>query len=99
MYIGESNRVYVESSHANNTGVAKFINDCLYDTKTPSQLENPNCRTTINGFPIELYVNGEYLGVYNFNYDRYSYKPYGYDYIKNPNMLVYEIIIRWHNKY
>lgn len=83
--------MYVESSHANNTGVAKFINDCLYDTKTPMQLENENCRTTINGFPIELYVNGEYLGVYNFNHDRYSYQSYGYDYIKYPNMLVYEI--------
>lgn len=83
--------MYVESSHANNTGVAKFINDCLYDTKTPMQLENENCRTTINGFPIELYVNGEYLGIYNFNHDRYSYQSYGYDYIKYPNMLVYEI--------
>ena len=82
---------YVESSHANNTGVAKFINDCLYDTKTPPQLENPSLRTTINGFPIELYVNGEYLGVYNFNYDRYSYKPYGYDYVKYPNVLSYEV--------
>ena len=87
----KSNRVYVESSHANNTGVAKFINDCLYDTKTPMQLENENCRTTINGFPIELYMNGEYLGVYNFNHDRYSYQSYGYDYVKYPNMLVYEI--------
>ena len=82
---------YVESSHANNTGVAKFINDCLYDTKTPMQLENENCRTTINGFPIELYMNGEYLGIYNFNHDRYSYQSYGYDYVKYPNMLVYEI--------
>lgn len=83
--------MYVESSHANNTGVAKFINDCLYDTKTPMQLENENCRTTINGFPIELYMNGEYLGIYNFNHDRYSYQSYGYDYVKYPNMLVYEI--------
>ena len=83
--------MYIESSHANNTGVAKFVNDCLYDTKTPSQLANSNCRTTINGFPIELYINGEYMGVYNFNHDRYSYESYGYDYTKNPNMLVYEI--------
>ena len=82
---------YVESSHANNTGCAKFVNDCLYDTKTPMQLDNENCRTAINGFPIEVYINGEYLGVYNFNHDRYSYMSYGYDYIKYPNMLVYEI--------
>lgn len=87
----KSNRVYVESSHANNTGIAKFINDCVYDTKTPMQLADSDCRTTINGFPIEVYINGEYLGVYNFNHDRYSYKSYGYDYNKYPNMLVYEI--------
>ena len=36
-------------------------------------------------------MNGEYLGVYNFNHDRYSYKSYGYDYNKYPNILVYEI--------
>ena len=82
---------YVESSHANNTGIAKFVNDCLYETKTPSQLNNNNCRTAINGFPIEVYINGEYMGIYNFNHDRYSYASYGYDYTKNPNMLVYEI--------
>lgn len=82
---------YVESSHANNTGCAKFVNDCLYDTKTPMQLDNENCRTAINGFPIEVFMNGEYLGVYNFNHDRYSYQSYGYDYRKYPNMLVYEI--------
>ena len=82
---------YIESSHANNTGMAKFINDCVYDTKTPMQSENPNCRTTINGFPIEVYINGEYMGVYNFNHDRYSTKSLGYDYKKYPNMLVYEI--------
>ncbi len=82
---------YVESSHANNTGMAKFINNCVYDTKTPAQLDNENCRTTINGFPIELYLNGEYLGIYNFNHDRYSYQSYGYDYRRYPNLLVYEI--------
>ena len=82
---------YVESSHANNTGCAKFVNDCLYDTKTPMQLDNENCRTAINGFPIEVYMNGEYLGVYNFNHDRYSYQSYGYDYRVYPNLLVYEI--------
>ena len=54
--------MYIESSHANNTGLAKLVNDCVYDTKLPTQLDNPNCRTTINGFPIEVYMNGEYLG-------------------------------------
>lgn len=82
---------YIESSHGNNTGMANFINDNVYDTKLPPQLENPARRTTIAGFPIVLYMNGEYLGVYNFNHDRYSTESYGYDYKKYPNMLVYEI--------
>ena len=82
---------YIESSHGNNTGMANFVNDNVYDTKLPPQLENPAMRTTIAGFPIIVYMNGEYLGVYNFNHDRYSTESYGYDYKKYPNMLVYEI--------
>ena len=82
---------YMESSHANNTGMARFINDCVYDTKLPMQSEDNNCRSTINGFPIELYINNEYIGVYNFNYDRYSNQAFGYDYTKYPNILVYEV--------
>ena len=82
---------YIESSHGNNTGMANFINDNVYDTKLPPQLENPAMRSTIAGFPIVVYMNGEYLGVYNFNHDRYSTESYGYDYKKYPNMLVYEI--------
>ena len=82
---------YIESSHGNNTGMANFVNDNVYDTKLPPQLENPAIRSTIAGFPIVVYMNGEYLGVYNFNHDRYSTESYGYDYKKYPNMLVYEI--------
>ena len=81
----------MESSHANNTGMARFINDCVYDTKLPMQLEDNNCRSTINGFPVELYINNKYIGVYNFNYDRYSNQAFGYDYTKYPNILVYEV--------
>ena len=80
----------IKFSELNRTkGIAKFVNDCLYDTKTPVQLRDNDCRTAINGFPIEVYMNDEYLGIYNFNYDRYSYKPYGYE--ETPNVLVYEI--------
>lgn len=71
--------------------MANFVNDNVYDTKLPPQLENSAMRTTIAGFPIVVYMNGEYLGVYNFNHDRYSTESYGYDYNKYPNMLVYEI--------
>ena len=82
---------FIESSHSSNTGLAKFINDCVYDTKLPSQIDNPNCRSAINGFPIEVYINNEYIGIMNLNHDRYSTQSFGYDYKKYPNLLVYEI--------
>lgn len=69
---------YMESSHANNVGLAKFINDSVYDTKNPAQLRNPNYRNTVTGFPVLLYINDKLEGVYNFNLDRYSDNSYGY---------------------
>lgn len=82
---------FIESSHSSNTGLAKFVNDCVYDTKLPPQLENPSIRSTVCGFPIEVYINNSYIGIYNLNHDRYSTESFGYDYKKYPNMLVYEI--------
>lgn len=82
---------YMESSHAHNVGCAKFINDCVYDTKNPAQKDNPKVRNTVNGFPIMLYLNDEYIGIYNFNLDRYSTASYGYDEKLYPKCLSYEI--------
>ncbi|WP_394916513.1 BspA family leucine-rich repeat surface protein, partial [uncultured Robinsoniella sp.] len=76
---------YMESSHANNTGMCKFINDRLYDTKTPPQQADPKVRTTINGFPIQLYIAKDdqstpvYMGVFNFNLDKGCNKSFGLD--------------------
>lgn len=87
---------YIESSHANNLGLAKFVHDCLYDSKTPVQAINPNYRTTVDGFPILLYINynddvgDRLLGCYNFNLDRYSTYSYGY-HETSVKCLAYEI--------
>lgn len=76
---------YMESSHANNTGMAKFINDELYDTKVPPQQTNSKVRTAINGFPIQLYIAKDsastpvYMGVFNFNLDKECNKSFGLD--------------------
>lgn len=76
---------YMESSHANNTGMAKFINDELYDTKVPPQQTNSKVRTAINGFPIQLYIAKDsastpvYMGVFNFNLDKGCNKSFGLD--------------------
>ena len=81
---------YMESTHARNVGIAKFVNDCLYDTKNPKQMEDERVRNTIMGFPCLMYINDELQGVYNFNLDRYSTLPYGYD-DPSGNVLVYEV--------
>ena len=84
---------YMESSHANNTGMARFINDCLYDSKVPPQETNPNVRTTIDGFPIQLYIaqNNDatpvYMGVFNFNLDKGCNDSFGFD----ANTLSFEV--------
>ena len=80
----------MESTHARNVGIAKFVNDCLYDTKNPKQMEDERVRNTIMGFPCLMYINDELQGVYNFNLDRYSTLPYGYD-DPSGNVLVYEV--------
>ena len=80
---------YMESTHSRNVGIAKFANDCLYDTKNPAQLINPNIRNSINGFPAIMYINDELQGMYNFNLDRYSTKSFGYT--DEEKVLVYEI--------
>lgn len=82
---------YMESSHANNVGLAKFINDSVYDSKNPAQLKDDRVRNSINGFPILLYINDELKGCYNFNLDRYSPNSYGYDKSVFPKCLCYEV--------
>jgi hypothetical protein len=79
---------YMESSHSRNVGLAKFVNACLYDEKNPAQLKNSNIRNTVDGFPVLLYINDEFQGVYNFNLDRYSTKSFGYT---SDTTLVYEV--------
>lgn len=74
---------YMESSHAHNTGLARFVNN-IYADKTPPQLNNENKRTTIDGFPIAIFYKTNrnaqlsYFGVYNFNNDKSSDNTFGF---------------------
>ena len=79
----------MESSHSRNVGIAKFVNECLYDSKNPVQLKNAKLRNAVDGFPCLMYINGELQGVYNFNLDRYSTQSFGYT--DPTNCLVYEV--------
>ena len=80
---------YMESTHAHNTGLAKFVNDCLYDSKNPAQMIDSDYRNSVTGFPCLCYIDDELVGVYNFNLDRYSTESLGYK--EFPNCLSYEI--------
>ena len=80
---------YMESSHARNVGITRLINEYFYDSKNPAQLKDSKVTNSIQGFPMLLYMNDEFLGVYNFNVDRYSAKSFGYT--DEDTTLVYEI--------
>lgn len=79
----------MDSSNAMNTSLAMFSNDNLYSTKNPAQEKNSKVRQAIEGFPILLYMNDEFVGLYDFNLDRYSYRSFGYNLFDN--CLAYEV--------
>ena len=57
----------------------------LYSEKTPAQEKDPRCRTTIYGYPIVIFHKAtedstpEFIGKYNFNFDKGSEEAYGFD--------------------
>ena len=64
---------YIDSSSANNISNARFFNDMIKAYHPyPSQQTNDLCRGAVDGFPIRLYINNEYQGLYTFNIDRYA---------------------------
>lgn len=81
---------YMESSHAHNTGCAKIVNQYLYDSKLPPQETNPKVVRAIDGFPIRLFINGNSMGVFNFNLDKGNADSFGFD-ETNENCLSYEV--------
>ena len=69
---------YADSSMTHNTGFAKLVNDVFKELGllTPPQRINSDIRTTIDGFPIDVFsaetIDGErtYYGQYNLNNDK-----------------------------
>jgi hypothetical protein len=79
---------YMESSHARNVGIGNLINKYWYTSKNPAQLKDAMVQNAVQGFPMLLYINDEFMGVYNFNTDRYSNASFGYT---GDNCLAYEV--------
>lgn len=82
---------YMESSHANNTGLAKIVGKYLYDTPIPPQEDDERIRTTVSGFPIKLYINDEVMGVFNFNLDKKDDDSFGLNKKKYKECVSYEV--------
>lgn len=81
---------YIDQSSANNISNARFFNDLIRAYHPyPSQQINNQCRGTIDGFPIRLYINDEYQGLYTFNIDRYAPQVLGFD--LTGSTMAYEI--------
>lgn len=83
---------YMDSSHANNTGVARIVNRYLYETPLPPQKDNENVVAAVDGFPIKLYINDELAGVYNFNLDKGNEDSFGFDPDLYPECVSYEVV-------
>lgn len=79
---------YMESSHARNVGIGNLVNKYWYTSKNPAQLKDAMVQNAVQGFPMLLYINDEFMGVYNFNTDRYSNASFGYT---GDNCLAYEV--------
>ena len=74
---------YAEATSTHNTQNANLAHT-LYSEKTPAQLIDERCRTTIYGYPIVIFhqktesSSPEFIGKYNFNYDKSSEEVFGF---------------------
>lgn len=75
---------YAEATGTHNTQNANLV-ETLYDEKTPAQLKDERCRTTIYGYPIVIFHQKNenstpvFIGKYNYNFDKGSEEVYGFD--------------------
>ena len=69
----------VDSSHAFNIGIAKLLPK-IYTEPHPGIINNPDdpIRYAVDGFPITMFHNGEFHGIYTFNLKQHR-KVFGMD--------------------
>jgi surface protein len=81
---------YMDSSHCRNTGTARLVNDFLFDGHpNPAKQIDPKTRDSINGHPVQIIVNGKWIGMGNFNHDKSCTKTLGLETI--PHTVRWEI--------
>ena len=57
----------VDSSHAFNIGIANYLYQVYTEQLPPMKVEGHNARYAIDGFPVLLYQNDKFHGVYTYN--------------------------------
>ena len=84
---------FMDSSTYNNVGSANLVYDYYRKSNMfyPQEIKNPKTRAVIDGFPIRLYINGECMGIYMFNIDRYAENNYGF--AGEQSVVSYEIAV------
>ena len=82
---------FMDSSAANNVGSSKLVYDYFRKMNMfyPQEIKNPKTRSTVDGFPVKLFINGESMGLYMFNIDRYAENNYGF--VGEQSIVSYEI--------
>ena len=82
---------FMDSSAANNVGSSKLVYDYFRKMNMfyPQEIKNPKTRSTVDGFPVKLFINGQSMGLYMFNIDRYAENNYGF--VGEQSIVSYEI--------
>ena len=82
----------IDSAHANNTAIGRFINDYFEEIYPMKFLANPyrnKVKHTLEGFPVYMFMKfgdatePSFLGIYNFNLGRGSSFNMGFKVLKN----------------
>ncbi len=74
---------YAESTSTHNTQNANLVHT-FYTEETPAQKDDKRCRTSIYGYPIIVFhqktleSTPEFIGKYNFNFDKGSEEVFGF---------------------
>lgn len=74
---------YAESTGSHNTSGAIYVHTLYGDAKVPPQETDARVRTSIWGFPCAIFFDSgdgklEFIGRYNYNYEKSSEETYGF---------------------
>ena len=85
---------YAEATSTHNTGNANYVHTLYGDAKVPPQVVDSRVRTTIYGHPCVIFhkktstSTPEFLGKYNYNWDKGAENVYGFTKEYDPDGVV-----------